>query len=135
MQVTRPARREGLMSAGAKIAAAVASGYLLGRTKKLKLAITVGGMLAGKKIATDPRSLMKQGAELIESNPELSKLQDQIRSQLFDAARKAAVASAGQRMNMLSDSIRERSERLSLSRGQEDEDAGEDEDSYEDEDS
>ncbi|HET8719154.1 MAG TPA: hypothetical protein VFM50_15550, partial [Nocardioidaceae bacterium] len=64
------------MSAAAKIAAAVASGYVLGRTKKLRLAVTVAGMLAGKKIATDPRGLAKQAMELIESNPELSKLSD-----------------------------------------------------------
>jgi hypothetical protein len=41
------------MSAASKIALGVASGYLLGRTKKLKLAITVGSMLAGNRIATD----------------------------------------------------------------------------------
>ena len=38
------------MNATARIAAAVAGGYLLGRTKKLKLAITVGSMLAGQAI-------------------------------------------------------------------------------------
>jgi hypothetical protein len=33
------------MSATTKFAPGVASGYLLGRTKKLRLAITVGGLL------------------------------------------------------------------------------------------
>ena len=42
------------MSNTSKIAVAVASGYLLGRTKRLKLAITVGSMLAGQRIATNP---------------------------------------------------------------------------------
>ena len=60
----------------------------------MKLAITLGSMLAGKKLATDPKGLMKQGAELVESNPELSKLSDQIRSQLFQAARSAGIATA-----------------------------------------
>ncbi|MGZ4477841.1 MAG: hypothetical protein ACXVW2_04460, partial [Nocardioidaceae bacterium] len=123
------------MSAAAKIAVGVASGYLLGRTKKLKLAITVGSMLAGQRIATDPKGLMKQGAKLVESNPELSKLSDQIRSQLFEAARAAAMATATSRMNGLSDAIRDRSERLALPAVvddlDEDEDAyDEDEDAY-----
>ena len=76
------------MSAAGKVVLGVAGGYVLGRSKKMKLAITLGSMLAGKKLATNPRGLMKQGAELVESNPELSKLSDQIRSQLFDAARR-----------------------------------------------
>ena len=100
------------MSAGAKVAAAVASGYLLGRTKKLKLAITVGSMLAGKKIATNPRDMMKQLNELVEGNPELSKLADQVRDKLFEAARAAAIAAASNRMEGLSDSIRDRTDRM-----------------------
>jgi hypothetical protein len=103
------------MSAAGKIALGVASGYLLGRRKKMKLAITVGSMLAGKKIATDPRGLLKQLNELVEHNEELSKLADQIRGELFTAARSAAVATANSRMDGLSDAIRDRSDRMSLS--------------------
>ena len=65
------------MSTASKIAVGVASGYLLGRTKKLKLAITVGSMLAGQRISTSPQGLLKQGQELLDKNPELQKLQDQ----------------------------------------------------------
>jgi hypothetical protein len=50
------------MSAATKIGLGVASGYLLGRTKKLKLAITIGSMLAGQRIATSPQGLLKQGS-------------------------------------------------------------------------
>ena len=105
------------MSAAGKIALGVASGYLLGRRKKFKLAITVGSMLAGQRIATNPRALLKQGQQLIESNEELSKLSDQVRGQLFEAARSAAVATANSRMNSLSDAIRDRSERFALGSG------------------
>ena len=66
------------MSATSKIAAGVAAGYFLGRTKKFKLAITVGSMLAGKRLTTNPQALLAQGSDLIEKNPELKKLQDQI---------------------------------------------------------
>ena len=105
------------MSATSKIALGVASGYLLGRRKKLRLAITVGSMIAGQRIATNPKALLAQGAELIERNPELSKLSDQVRSQLFQAARSAAIATANSRMDALSDTIRERSDLLALGPG------------------
>ena len=65
------------MSTTSKIALAVTSGYLLGRTKKLKLAITVGSMLAGQRVATNPAALLKQFRELAEKNPEIAKLQEQ----------------------------------------------------------
>jgi hypothetical protein len=120
--------REIVMSAGARIAAAVAAGYLLGRTKKLRLAITVGGMLAGKKIATDPRGLLKQGAELVEGNPELAKLQAQIQGKVMEAARTAAIAAAVNRMDVLSGAIRERTDRLALPASAQE--ALEDEDEY-----
>ena len=70
-----------------KIGLGVAAGYLLGRTKKMKLAITVGSMLAGQRIATNPIGLLKQAGELVDKNPELKKLQDRITGELFDAAR------------------------------------------------
>ena len=59
------------MPATSKIALGVASGYLLGRTKKLKLAFTVASLLAGKKLATNPQTLLSQGSDLIDKNPEL----------------------------------------------------------------
>jgi len=113
-----------VMSAAAKIAAGVASGYLLGRTKKLKLAITVGSMLAGKRIATDPRALMKQLMEVIENNPELSKLSDQVRNELYESARAAAIATAGSRMDRFSDAIHDRSQRLALPGSEEESEEG-----------
>ena len=45
---------------GAKIGLGVAAGYLLGRTKKFKFAITVGSMLAGQRISTNPTILLEQ---------------------------------------------------------------------------
>src|SRR4029079_12433869 len=100
------------MNTTAKVAAAVASGYLLGRTKKLRLAITVGGLLAGKRIATDPRGIVHQLNGMIEQNPELSRLSGQVRGKLVQAGRDAAIAAASQRLNRVSDSIRGRTDKL-----------------------
>ena len=80
------------MSATSKIALGVASGYLLGRTKKLKLAVTVGSMLAGQRIATDRAGLLTQGAQLVDKNPELAKIRDQITGALLQSAKTAALA-------------------------------------------
>ena len=96
------------MSNTSKIAMAVASGYLLGRTKKFKLAITVGSMLAGQRIATSPGALLKQGSELLEKNPELQKLQEQLTGRLFEAAKDAAISQATSRLEGFSDSLRQR---------------------------
>src|SRR6476660_3586394 len=86
------------MSATTKIAVGVASGYLLGRTKKLRLAITVGSLLAGQRVATNPQALLAQGAKLADKNPELKKLQDQLTGRLLDAVKAAALTTATSRI-------------------------------------
>lgn len=86
------------MGTGAQVAAAVASGYLLGRTKKLKLAITVGSLIAGKKMGTNPNELLQQGLELAMKNPEVSKISEQVRGKLLDAVKAAAIAAATHRL-------------------------------------
>jgi hypothetical protein len=93
------------MTNASKIAMGVASGYLLGRTKNLKLAITVGSMLAGQRVATSPQGLLKQGSELLEKNPEFQKLQEQITGKLFEAAKAAAIATATSRIESFSKSL------------------------------
>ena len=39
----------------------VAGGYLLGRTKKLRLALALGGMLAGRRLASQGQGLLGPG--------------------------------------------------------------------------
>ena len=92
------------MSATTKIAVGVASGYLLGRTKKLKLAVTVASLLAGQRLASG-RGMVEQGSRLLESSPELRRLQDQIRGRLKDAARDAALGVATSRMEQITKAL------------------------------
>src|SRR6478609_8444311 len=112
----------------AKIGFGVAAGYLLGRTKKLKFAITVGSMLAGQRISTNPQILMKQVGELVEKNPELAKLQQRITVELLNAAKTAAIAAASSRVDAANRSLTARRDE------DEDEDGEEPEEEYEDED-
>ncbi|MFB9762924.1 hypothetical protein ACFFOS_00890 [Nocardioides kongjuensis] len=105
------------MSANSKIALAVAGGYMLGRTKKLRLAMTLAGMLAGKKVATN-RQLLTQGAKLVENNPQLKQLQGQLTGRLVDVAREAALVAAASRVESFTQSLQSKG---SDSRAEEDE--------------
>src|SRR3954452_20113701 len=93
------------MSATTKIAVGVTAGYLLGRMRKLRLAITVGGLLAGQRVATNPQALLSQGNKLIENNPELRKLRGEITGRLLDAARDAAILTASSRLESMTESL------------------------------
>jgi hypothetical protein len=92
---------------------AVAGGYVLGRTKKMKFAIMLAGMASGNKIARDPAQLLAQGTRLLQSSPQLSALSDQVRGRLVEAGKGVAVAVVSRQMDSLSDRLSERTERLS----------------------
>ncbi|MFD8622588.1 hypothetical protein ACFV4E_01640 [Streptomyces hygroscopicus] len=109
-----------------KIAVAITGGYLLGRTKKAKLALGLGMLLAGKKIALDPQQLKKALAE----TPLLSGLNGQVRKELADATRQAATKAVSDRVNGLADALHERTAAL---RGGGAEERGEDEEPAEEE--
>ncbi|WP_251982546.1 hypothetical protein [Streptomyces violaceusniger] len=110
-----------------KITVAIVGGYLLGRTKKAKLAFGLGMLLAGKKITLDPQQLKKSLAEM----PLLSGLNGQVRQELVDATRQAATKAVSDRVGGLADSLHERT---ALLRGAGEEERGEDEDDARDED-
>ena len=97
---------------GLKLALAVIGGYLLGRTKKMKLAIMFGAALAGKKISTDPAQLLGQASKLIQASPELQKLDSAVRGRLLEAGKDAALAVASSRMEALTDNLVNRVENL-----------------------
>ena len=97
---------------GLKLALAVIGGYLLGRTKKMKLAIMLGGALAGKKISTDPTALLGMVSKLVQSSPELQKLDSAVRGRLLEAGKDAALAVASSRMESLTDNLVNRVENL-----------------------
>src|SRR4051794_21720061 len=111
------------MSAAARIGLGVATGYLLGRTKKLRLAVTLGTMIAGQRMSKNPVGLLRQASELVDRNPQLAELQQRVTGELFDAARSAALASATSRLESVNRSLQTRGER-------DDEESYDDEDDY-----
>lgn len=75
------------------VALAVGGGYLLGRTKKLKLAMTVAGLAAGRRLAgTD--GLISRGFETLRSAPEFEGVRGQVQKSLVSAGRTAALTTA-----------------------------------------
>ncbi|MFB4424254.1 hypothetical protein C5F59_024620 [Streptomyces sp. QL37] len=117
------------MTGNAKIGAALVGGYLLGRTKKAKLAIGFGMFLAGKKLSLDPRQLGKMLAD----SPLVGGLNDQVRKELVGATKTAATNALTQRVTGLADSLHKRTLELedpsgAKARDEEDEDGVEPED-------
>src|SRR4051794_14122444 len=119
------------MSAAGRIGLGVAAGYLLGRTKKMRLAITVGSMLAGQRVATDRAGIIRQLGGGVDNNPELSKLREQITGRMLEAAKSAAIATATSRLEGVTDSLRGLP---AAEQATEDDEYDDDVDEYEDED-
>jgi hypothetical protein len=90
----------------AKIGAAVLAGYVLGRTKKAKLAMSLGAMLAGSRVK--PGHLGK----LLEESPFLGNVSNEVRSELAGAGKAAATTVLSAKAESLADAIHERTEGL-----------------------
>ncbi|MET9496514.1 DNA primase [Streptomyces sp. NPDC006552] len=61
---------------------AVGAGYILGRTKKMKLAFAVGTMVAGKRLKLSPKALAELVSTQLEKNPQFKGVGDQLRQDL-----------------------------------------------------
>jgi hypothetical protein len=89
---------------GVRVALGVAGGYFLGRTKKMKLAMMLGGMAAGRQ-AGGPGQLLAQGMKLLGQSPELSRLTDELGGRLLEAGKGAAVAIATRQVENLTERV------------------------------
>ncbi|MGC0387174.1 hypothetical protein [Streptomyces sp. SAI-129] len=94
------------------MAAAVAGGYLLGRTKKAKLAFAVGSYLVGRRVGLSPGQVLGQGLGSLRQAPQFQELSDQVRDELLTAGRSAVTAAANRRLTGLADSLRDRTDAL-----------------------
>ncbi|MEU9923215.1 hypothetical protein AB0H51_18305 [Streptomyces griseoluteus] len=89
------------MTKNAKIAAALVGGYVLGRTKKAKMAVGLGMFLAGKKFDLDPRRI----GTLLAESPALAGLNAQVRKELVETTKAAATEALTKRATGLADSL------------------------------
>jgi hypothetical protein len=91
---------------------ALAAGYVLGRSHKMKWALTLAAMAARGRLPGGAGGLLGQGAKLLSSSPELAKLTEEMRGQLIEAGKAAAVAAVSSKINSLSDDLRDRSDAM-----------------------
>ncbi|WP_328836257.1 DNA primase [Streptomyces europaeiscabiei] len=71
---------------------AVGAGYVLGRTKKMKLAFAVGTMVAGKRMQLSPRALADLVSRQLQNNPQFKEIGDQLRGDLRGVGKAATGA-------------------------------------------
>lgn len=90
------------MSSRTRLACGVAIGYLLGRTRKMRLALMVAGATGA---AGTPRQLVERGLKQLASVPEVGKLATMARGQLVDAAKTAAMTAASSRIDALNERL------------------------------
>ncbi|MEU0331741.1 DNA primase [Streptomyces sp. NPDC006193] len=84
---------------------AVGAGYMLGRTKKLKLALAVGSFVAGKKMNLGPRALADQLSRQLRDNPQFKEIGDQLRGDLRGVGKAATGAMVERQISSLADRL------------------------------
>jgi hypothetical protein len=92
----------------ARVALAFAGGYLFGRGHRVRSALALAGVAAGKRLAS---GRAPAGAEQLKST-ELGRLAREVRGQLMSAGRTAAMSAASNRIDSLSDRLEKRASSL-----------------------
>lgn len=84
---------------------AVGAGYVLGRTKKMKLAFAVGTMVAGKKMKLSPRALGDLVSQQLQNNPQFKEIGDQLREDMRGVGKAATGALVERQISGLADRL------------------------------
>lgn len=114
------------------LAVAVAGGYILGRTKKGRLAFGIATYLAGRRVGLEPQQLLTEGVKRLRELPQFEELSEQLRGEALKAGRQAMGAVADRKLSALADSLQARTERIGKRKEEEPEEE-EPEDEYEEE--
>ncbi|WP_086802952.1 DNA primase [Streptomyces caniscabiei] len=91
---------------------AVGAGYVLGRTKKMKLAFAIGTMVAGKRMHLNPRALAELASQQLQNNPQFKELGDQLREDLRGAGKAATGALVERQIEGLADRLHGRTSQV-----------------------
>ncbi|MFF5980753.1 DNA primase [Streptomyces olindensis] len=84
---------------------AMGAGYLLGRTKKLKMAMAVGGLVAGKKLNLSPRMVADLLQQQLRNNPQFKEIGDQLREDLRGVGKAASGAMVERQLDAFADRL------------------------------
>ncbi|QKW30200.1 PE-PGRS family protein [Streptomyces seoulensis] len=94
------------------IGLAVGAGYLLGRTKKLKMAVAVGSLVAGKKLNLTPRGVAELVSNQLKDNPQFKEIGDQLRQDMRGVGKAASGAMVERQMSALADRLQGRTAKV-----------------------
>ncbi|MFD5537176.1 DNA primase [Streptomyces sp. NPDC127079] len=84
---------------------AIGAGYLLGRTKKLKMALAVGSLVAGKRLNLGPKALLDLANQQLRDNPQFKEIGDQLRQDLRGVGKAASGAMVERQLGALADRL------------------------------
>ncbi|WJV45275.1 DNA primase [Streptomyces flavofungini] len=87
---------------------AVGAGYLLGRTKKAKLAFAVGTMVAGRRLQLSPGALVGAVTRQLEDNPQFKEIGDQLKQDLRGVGKAATGSLLDRQLEGLADRLHDR---------------------------
>ncbi|MET9779047.1 DNA primase [Streptomyces sp. NPDC006367] len=116
---------------------AVGAGYLLGRTRKLKTAVAVGTMVAGRKMNLTPKGIAELVSAQLQNNPQFKEIGDQLRTDLRGVGKAASGALVERQIDALADRLHGRTAQVrdqlsgtaSKARGEDSDDSGDSGDS------
>ncbi|WP_181806596.1 DNA primase [Streptomyces shenzhenensis] len=84
---------------------AIGAGYLLGRTKKLKMAVAVGSLVAGKRLNLTPRAVLDLANQQLRDNPQFKEIGEQLRHDLRGVGKAASGAMVERQLDALADRL------------------------------
>src|ERR1700758_2236354 len=85
-----------------KLVLAVGAGYLLGRMHKMRWALGLASLAAGKRLSSNSGDLLEG---LMDSSPQLRELAGTVKGELAEAGKKAAVPAASRKMESLTNRL------------------------------
>lgn len=94
------------------LALGVCAGYVLGRTRKAKLALTLAGAAAGRKLPLGPQAMGARLTERLSDSPQLKQVRDQLRQDLGGVGKAATGALVERRVGGLADRLEDRARGL-----------------------
>ncbi|GGW22591.1 hypothetical protein GCM10010381_00600 [Streptomyces xantholiticus] len=84
------------------------AGYLLGRTKKAKLAFAVGTVVLGRKLELSPQGVARLVTSQLQQNPQFKEIGDQLREDIRGVGHAATGALVNRQLSGLADRLHDR---------------------------
>ncbi|MER6287756.1 DNA primase [Streptomyces sviceus] len=84
---------------------AVGAGYVLGRTKKLKMAFAIGTLVAGKRMHLSPRAVADLVSQQLLKNPQFKEIGDTLREDLRGVGKAASGAMVERQIDAIADRL------------------------------